>query len=311
VQGTTITATTLTEYITAVSTAKIYFSGTAAVTATITSVSVQKLTDSTGDLTVDGNIRARSQFLASEVQGAGSGVWYPQYSFSSDPTTGIGARGGVGAGYAGIVYVTGGGSLMASFSTSGMGVLRDGGSISLGASSDTVIGRDAANAWAVRNSSTQQTFRIYNTADAAMGTQTNYERLSITGVAGTSVNFTAESAGTGAANIDMIFTPKGTGALKTPNLVETAMYTTVSSAATQTLPAATAGKRRVYSTEANTVVLTLAPATGEKIMFGRVLGGVDKTLVGDGAAYNVVFCECVTAGVFNCYENSGVFTLTP
>ncbi len=41
----------------------------------------------------------------------------------------------------------------------------------------------------------------------------NYERLLITGVVGTSLNLTAQSAGTGSANLDLILTPKGTGAV--------------------------------------------------------------------------------------------------
>lgn len=90
------------------------------------------------------------------------------------------------------------------------------------------------------------------------------------------------------------------------------VYTTVTSTATQTLPAATTGlPGRIYSTEANIVALTVAPAATEKIQFGRVLGGAGKTLVGDGLAYSTLYCECVTAGQWNCYDNSGVFTLTP
>lgn len=56
--GTTITATTITDYIIASTTAKIIFSGGAAVTATITSVSVKALTDATGDTTVIGVLKA-------------------------------------------------------------------------------------------------------------------------------------------------------------------------------------------------------------------------------------------------------------
>ncbi|MFH1147216.1 MAG: hypothetical protein V1736_05860 [Pseudomonadota bacterium] len=60
VTGTTITATTVTDYITASTTDKIIFAGANTVTATITSVSVKALTDATGDLTVDGNLTVRS-----------------------------------------------------------------------------------------------------------------------------------------------------------------------------------------------------------------------------------------------------------
>ena len=71
--------------------------------------------------------------------------------------------------------------------------------------------RDAAGSLALRNGTNQQSFSVYNTESSSL---TNYERLKLTGVAGTSVNITAESLGTGAANLDVVITPKGTGAVK-------------------------------------------------------------------------------------------------
>jgi hypothetical protein len=68
--------------------------------------------------------------------------------------------------------------------------------------------RDAAATLAQRNGTTQQIFRLYNTTDAGL---TNYERLTLTGVAGTSVNITAETLGTGGDNLDIVLTPAGTG----------------------------------------------------------------------------------------------------
>lgn len=88
-------------------------------------------------------------------------------------------------------------------------------------------------------------------------------------------------------------------------------YTVVDNSANQTLPAATAGLRRVYSTEANAVQLNIAPASGEKIQFGRTLGAADQVLRGDSLAYSTAYCECVTAGQWNCYDNSGVFAFVP
>ncbi len=73
--------------------------------------------------------------------------------------------------------------------------------------------RDAAATLAQRNGTTQQTFRLYNTYTDA----NNYERLTLTGVAGTSVNITAETLGTGADNLDIVLTPAGTGAVKFPS----------------------------------------------------------------------------------------------
>ena len=54
---------------------------------------------------------------------------------------------------------------------------------------------------------TLQSFGVYNTFTDS----SNYERLRLTGVAGTSVNITAESLGTGSANLDILLLPNGTG----------------------------------------------------------------------------------------------------
>ena len=76
--------------------------------------------------------------------------------------------------------------------------------------SDVLLYRDAAATLAQRNGTTQQIFRLYNTYTDA----SNYERLTLTGVAGTSVNITAETLGTGGDNIDIVLTPAGTGQVK-------------------------------------------------------------------------------------------------
>ena len=60
VTGTTITATTITDYITAVTTGKLIISGAISSTATITAISIQKLTNATGDVTVAGNLKLGS-----------------------------------------------------------------------------------------------------------------------------------------------------------------------------------------------------------------------------------------------------------
>ena len=60
------------------------------------------------------------------------------------------------------------------------------------------------------NSTTQQIAYVYNTFTDA----SNYERLTLTGVAGTSVNITAETLGTGGDNLDIVLTPAGTGVVK-------------------------------------------------------------------------------------------------
>ena len=75
---------------------------------------------------------------------------------------------------------------------------------------DLYLYRDAAATLAQRNSTTQQTFRLYNTYTDS----SNFERLTLTGVAGTSVNIAAETMGTGGDNLDIILTPAGTGVVK-------------------------------------------------------------------------------------------------
>ena len=91
--------------------------------------------------------------------------------------------------------------------TTAMGMYSNTGYLSLGLSNDIRIYRDAAATLAQRNGTTQQIFRLYNTYTDA----SNYERLTLSGVAGTSVNITAETLGTGADNIDLVLTPAGSG----------------------------------------------------------------------------------------------------
>jgi len=94
--------------------------------------------------------------------------------------------------------------------TTAMGVYSNTGYLSLGLANDIRIYRDAAATLAQRNGTAQQIFRLYNTYTDA----SNYERLTLTGVAGTSVNITAETLGTGGDNIDVVITPAGTGNVK-------------------------------------------------------------------------------------------------
>lgn len=69
---------------------------------------------------------------------------------------------------------------------------------------------EAAGALAQRNGTTQQIFRLYNRYTDS----SNFERLTLTGVAGTSVNITAETLGTGGDNLDIVLTPAGSGNVK-------------------------------------------------------------------------------------------------
>ena len=69
---------------------------------------------------------------------------------------------------------------------------------------------DASNAYSIRNGTTAQTLRVYNTYTDG----SNYERLAFNaGAAGDWVQVAAETAGTGADNIGVALTPAGTGAI--------------------------------------------------------------------------------------------------
>jgi len=71
-------------------------------------------------------------------------------------------------------------------------------------------GASMAGPLSIVNSTTQQIAYVYNTFTDA----SNYERLTLTGVAGTSVNIKAETLGTGGDNLDIVLTPAGTGAVQ-------------------------------------------------------------------------------------------------
>lgn len=67
--------------------------------------------------------------------------------------------------------------------------------------------RDANDTLAQRRGTNAQTSRIYQTYTDV----SNYERLTLKGTAGSYVELAAETAGTGADNLDLYLTPAGTG----------------------------------------------------------------------------------------------------
>jgi hypothetical protein len=80
--------------------------------------------------------------------------------------------------------------------------------------SGTVVGYfflDSAGVFGQRNSTNAQSFRVYGTYTDA----SNYVRLGLN-TTSTTLTIAAESAGTGAANIDLVLTPKGTGNISLP-----------------------------------------------------------------------------------------------
>lgn len=91
VYGTTIAASgtiAIEDYITASTTGSLIITPSSTCTFAATAISVKALTDATGDLTLDGNLRPRSQVLGSPSHT--SSTPYPAYSFYGFPTYGIG-----------------------------------------------------------------------------------------------------------------------------------------------------------------------------------------------------------------------------
>ena len=72
---------------------------------------------------------------------------------------------------------------------------------------------EAGNVVARMNGANAQSLRLYNTYTDA----SNYERLTITGTAGSSVELKAESAGSGATSLNVVLTPKGIGKVLIPS----------------------------------------------------------------------------------------------
>ncbi|MDP2741329.1 MAG: hypothetical protein Q8O66_01415, partial [bacterium] len=183
-----LAAGTHTQYITATNTGKIIFTAGATVTGTITSLSVKELTPNTGGLTVNGRLTLMGGIYSS------AGV------SAIDINSELGTIGLAGA----------------KASTSGYGLSVNGNIVTTSniyatgfsyQSTSYLYLNEAANTASVRNVANQQTLRVYNTYTDT----SNYERLALSGVQGTSLNLTAETAGTGGDNLNIVLTPSGTG----------------------------------------------------------------------------------------------------
>lgn len=93
--------------------------------------------------------------------------------------------------------------------TFGANLLLTNGSALITVGSDTILTRDAAHVFAQRNAANAQTYRWYHTYTDA----SNYQRGSLKTAAGY-VEVAAETAGTGADDLDVLLTPAGTGAVR-------------------------------------------------------------------------------------------------
>lgn len=176
--GSIITATTITDYLTAVNTSKLVISGAIGSTATITSVSIKALTSGTGDLTVSGNLRTN------KVAYFNSGQFNPTIYLNNT----IYLQGGYG-GNPSLLYINAGVTAPSMYLTSGF--------IQLGASTagSALLQKGSTNnTTEIRGgtSTDPQIFRVYNTYTSG----TNYERLSI-GQVSNVITFASEAAGAG------------------------------------------------------------------------------------------------------------------
>ena len=211
VTGTTIAASgaiAITDYITASTTGVMIITPASACTVSITSITVEKLTDATGDLTVDGNLTVRSpatfrSHIIGGIRAINGTVTFPGISFNEAPNSGLyysGSR----------LYIAANGASPLSFYSSSHVILDPTAGLWWG--SDLVLIRAAANHLALRNSTAAQTFSLYETYTDG----SNYEMYSLD--AGVTTNDTLTiagvSAGGGAANLNIALVPKGTGAVK-------------------------------------------------------------------------------------------------
>ena len=126
-------------------------------------------------------------------------------------------------------------------------------SVSNTSSLELALFRDAANTLAQRNGTAAQTFRVYGTESSSLA---NYVRASLSS-SSTAVTLAAESAGTGAANVPINLTAKGTGTVKVNSVAEVAVSSTVAG-----LPAAPAVGMLTRVTDAT------APAVGSTVVGG-------------------------------------------
>lgn len=91
-----------------------------------------------------------------------------------------------------------------------------------GAGSDLRLYKDAADIFAQRRGTNAQTFRVYETFTDT----SNYERASLS-CASNVVTLAAETAGTGADDMDVALTPAGTGVVKTAASLQAVTGTTI------------------------------------------------------------------------------------
>lgn len=139
--------------------------------------------------------------------------------------TGAGATTGIYSAGSNDISFAVNGSRRGYFNTSTMwvdgalGLLSDTGILRFGSSSasDPTFFRSGVGAIYLRPASTTTACTFY--ISGLYTDASNYERLTLSTTAGTSVNITAESLGTGADNLSISITPSGTGSILIPTQV--------------------------------------------------------------------------------------------
>jgi len=152
--------------------------------------------DATNLLTMAGALNTTAVLLGNGAAGT------PSLAFASDTTTGIYRVGASRIGFAT------GGTLVGEFNNLTFELKAN---VQLNWNADLKLERDAANVLGQRNGATAQTLRVYRTFTNAA----NYERLALQTAAGQMI-VASESAGTGAANLDLTLVSKGTGQVAVP-----------------------------------------------------------------------------------------------
>ena len=207
VTGTTIPASgaiAITDYITASTTGVLIITPANLCTVSITLITIKKAADATGDLTVDGNltVRSPSYFKAPLLATKGANA-DAAYSFLDWPNSGLDTYS-----YGSLVLRTTGSNHHV-FESSNYFNYSNTATIYMGAGSDIVLTRIAADNLALRRTTNPQTFSFYETYTDA----SNYESYSLDAGVTTADTFTikANTAGTGSDNLSIALTPAGTG----------------------------------------------------------------------------------------------------
>ena len=163
-------------------------------------------------------------------------------------------------------------------------------------------GASMAGPLSIVNSTTQQIAYVYNTFTDA----SNYERLKLTGVAGTSVNLTAETLGTGGDNLDIVLTPAGTGKVRLPDGLATQLALCFTTTTNTGIFAAVSGTRfgivsnGTFSLNVASNFISMPTAS---VLGWTSVGGADGSSIAAGLAYNAAGVVEVNSGTLNAYRD--------